>query len=260
MRFGFFSSDGFSLRYFECGEGEALILVHGLGESLEGWTYQYDEFSKICRTIALDLRGFGMSEVPDSVRIEDFASDVKNLMDYLEIDSAHILGMSMGGVVCLAFYDMYPERVKSLILANTLCYLPDDARAAFEERLKLLKSADMKKVAEFIAQLSLYRKDIELLRMVVEIISRNDKEYYTMVTEELTKVDFRRVLGKITVPTLVIVAEHDVTTPPAYGEFIAANIPNAELKVIRNAAHLAKVENHAEFNAIVVEFLRRVQA
>ncbi len=258
MRFGFFQSEGFSLRFFECGEGEPIVLIHGLGESLEGWTYQYDDFSKQYRVIALDLRGFGMSEVPENVSIEDFATDVKNLMDHVDIEAAHILGMSMGGLVCLAFYKMYPERVKSLILANTLCYLPDKAKAAFEERLKILRVADMRQVAEFVANLSFYRKDERLRRLAVEIISRNNKEYYAKVLAELAKADFRDVLPSISVPTLVIVAEHDVTTPPAFGEYIAKEIPNAELKVVRNAAHLAKVENYAEFNRYVLEFLQKL--
>ncbi|MDI3497371.1 alpha/beta fold hydrolase [Archaeoglobus sp.] len=258
MRFGFFDSDGLKLRYFECGEGEPLILIHGLGDCIEGWTFQYDDFSKHFRVVALDLRGFGMSDVPESISVEDFARDVKNLMDHLGIERANLLGLSMGGVVCMEFYRQYPEMMKSLVLANTLHKLPDAGRAMFEQRLKLLESSpDMTQIAEFIAEMSIHQDRPELKELVKTIIRKNNKEFYTKVTAELGRINYEDLLPKIEVPTLVITAEFDVTTPPALGREIASLIPKAEIKEVRNAAHLAKIENPEEFNLYVVEFLKR---
>lgn len=258
MRFGFFDSDGLKLRYFECGEGEPLILIHGLGESIEGWTFQYDEFSKHFRVIALDLRGFGMSDVPESIAVEDFARDVKNLMDYLGLDKANLLGLSMGGVVCLEFYRKYPEMVKSLILANTLHKLPEEAKPMFEQRLKLLESSpDMSQIAEFIAEMSIHQDRKDLKDMVRTIIRKNNKEFYTMVTAEIGRVNYESLLPQIKVPTLVIVAEYDITTPPALGREIARLIPSSKIVEVRNSAHLAKLENPEEFNLYIIEFLKR---
>ncbi len=79
--------------------------------SLEGWTFQYDEFSRHFRVISLDLRGFGMSDVPESISVEDFVEDVINLMDELGLESANLLGLSMGGAVCMAFFKKYPEKL-----------------------------------------------------------------------------------------------------------------------------------------------------
>ena len=257
MRFGFFDSDGLKLRYFECGEGEPLILIHGLGESIEGWTFQYDEFSKHFRVIALDLRGFGMSDVPESIAVEDFARDVKNLMDYLGLDKANLLGLSMGGVVCLEFYRKYPGMVKSLILANTLHKLPEEAKPMFEQRLKLLESSpDMSQIAEFIAEMSIHQDRKDLKDMVRTTIRKNNKEFYTMVTAEIGRVNYESLLPQIKVPTLVIVAEYDITTPPALGREIARLIPSSKIVEVRNSAHLAKLENPEEFNRYVVEFLK----
>ncbi len=257
MRFGFFDSDGLKLRYFECCEGEPLILIHGLGDCIEGWTFQYDEFSKHFRVITLDLRGFGMSDVPESISVEDFARDVKNLMDHLGIEKANLLGLSMGGVVCMEFYRQYPDRVKSLILANTLHKLPEAGRAMFEQRLKLLESSpDMTQIAEFIAEMSIHQDRPELKELVKTIIRKNNKEFYTKVTAEIGKANYEELLPKIEVPTLVITAEFDITTPPALGREIASLIPNAEIKEVSNAAHLAKIENPEEFNLYVVEFLK----
>ncbi len=257
MKFGFFESDSLKLRYLELGEGEPLILIHGLGESLEGWNYQYDEFSRYFRVISLDLRGFGMSDVPESISIYDFAEDVKNLMDELGIKSANLLGLSMGGAVCMAFFERYPERVRSLILANTLYKLPEEAKPLFEERLKLVEKADMNEIANFIANISIHQERDDLKDFVRTIVRKNDKEFYKKVTIELSKIDFEDVLPKINVPTLILVAEYDITTPPAIGEEMAKLIPNSEIKMVKNSAHLAKVENPEEFNKYVIEFLRR---
>lgn len=256
MRFGFFDSDGLKLRFFECGEGEPLILIHGLGDCIEGWTFQYDELSKHFRVIALDLRGFGMSDVPEKISVEDFAADVRNLMDYLELEKANLLGLSMGGVVCLEFYRKYPERVKSLILANTLHKLPEEGRPMFEQRLKLLESSpDLTQIADFIAEMSIHQDRPDLKEIVRTILRKNDKEFYTKVTAEIGKVNYESLLPEISVPVLVIIAEFDLTTPPSLGREIARLIPNAEIREVKNSAHLAKLENPEEFNRYIIEFL-----
>lgn len=259
MKFGFFDSDGLKLRYFESGNGEPLILIHGLGGSLEAWTFQYGDFSRYFRVIALDLRGFGMSDVPESISIYDFAEDVRNLMDHLEMEAASLLGLSMGGAICMAFFERYPERVRSLILANTLHKLPEAGKSQFEERLKLIERASMDEIADFIAGLSLHQKREDLKELVKAILRRNDKDFYRKVTEEIAKVNFENLLPRINVPTLVLVADNDVTTPPALGEEIARLIPNSELRVVKSAAHLAKLENPEEFNRHVIEFLKGIE-
>lgn len=185
-----------------------------------------------------------MSDVPESIAVEDFARDVKNLMDYLGLDKANLLGLSMGGVVCLEFYRKYPEMVKSLILANTLHKLPEEAKPMFEQRLKLLESSpDMSQIAEFIAEMSIHQDRKDLKDMVRTIIRKNNKEFYTMVTAEIGRVNYESLLPQIKVPTLVIVAEYDITTPPALGREIARLIPSSKIVEVRNPAHLAKLEN-----------------
>ncbi|WP_456368687.1 alpha/beta fold hydrolase [Geoglobus sp.] len=259
MIFGFFDSAGLKLRYLDMGEGEPLILVHGLGGCIEAWTAQLEDFSEEFRVIALDLRGFGMSDAPEKVSIEGFADDVRNLMDHLEIEKASILGHSMGGLVCMEFYRKYPERVKSLILANTFHKLPEQVRKEFEQRLKILEaSPDMTQIARFIAEISLYHKREELKELVETIIRKNSREVYTAATSELAKADYENVLPNMRVPVLVITAEHDVTTPPAFGLEISRLVPGSTVKEISNAAHLAMLENPGEFNRAVTEFLKNV--
>lgn len=259
MIFEFFESDGLKLRYFESGKGEPLILVHGLGGCIEAWTAQLEDLSGKFRVAALDLRGFGMSDVPERVSIEGFADDVRSLMDHLGIEKASILGHSMGGIVCMEFYKKYPERVKSLILANTFHKLPEHVRKEFEQRLRILEaSPGMDQIARFISEISIHQDRKDLKDLVETIIRKNDKEVYTAATSELAKADYENLLPNIRVPVLVITAEHDVTTPPAFGEAIARLVPDSTVKMIGSAAHLAMLENPDEFNRAVIEFLNAV--
>ena len=254
---GYFISDGLRLRYLDTGDGDSIILVHGLGERIEGWKFQIDEFSKHFRVLALDLRGFGESEIPaEFTGAEDFARDIFNLMEHVGIEKAHLLGLSMGGIACLAFYKLYPEKVKSLILADTTAYFPEEFRGALSERLRLMDEMGMEGIAAAIAELSIHRDDPELKKLVRDIIAKNDLNFYRKVTVELARADYRDLLPNIRVPTLVIVGEYDVTTPPELSRYMADRIPGAELRIVKNSAHLAKLENSDEFNAYVLDFLK----
>jgi pimeloyl-ACP methyl ester carboxylesterase len=257
----YFISDGLRLRYLDVGSksGDPLILVHGLGERIEGWRLQVEDFSKHFRVLALDLRGFGESEIPAEFSgAEDFARDIFNLMEHVGIKQAHLLGLSMGGIACLAFYKLHSEKVKSLILADTTAYFPEEFREALAERLRLMDEMGMEGIAAAIAEISIHRDDPELKRLVRGIIARNDLNFYRKVTVELARADYRDLLPQIKIPTLIIVGEFDVTTPPELSRYMAERIPGAELRIVKNSAHLAKLENPDEFNAYVLDFLRRV--
>ena len=257
----YFHSDGWKLRYVDVGSGEPVILIHGLGECIESWKFQIPELSKHFRIIALDLRGFGKSEIPDSVNgIEDFARDVKNLMDHLEIERANLVGFSMGGVICLALYERYPECVNSMVLADTISHLPPTLlKKTLETRLSILKKSGMEKIAEYIADISFHTKNPELVEFFKEMIRSNDREYYTKVTVAFLNSDYRHVLPRVKVPTLVLVGEYDVTTPPRLTEYLVNKIPKAVLRIIDNSAHLTKMENPQEFNNYVLEFLQSLK-
>ncbi len=100
-----------------------------------------------------------------------------------------------------------PGKVSSLILANTLYKLPEEAKPLFEERLKLVEKANMAEIASFIAELSIHQKREDLKDFIRTILRKNDKEFYRKVTIEMRKINFEDVLPKINIPTLILVAE-----------------------------------------------------
>ena len=111
------------LQYIEQGKGEALILLHGNGESLDYFAHQIAYFSHDYRVIAVDTRGHGQSpRGEDPFTLEQFAEDLRDFMDGLKIKKAHLLGFSDGGNIALTFALWYPERVRSLILNGANLY------------------------------------------------------------------------------------------------------------------------------------------
>ncbi len=107
-----------TLRCDRMGSGEPLVLIHGLGERKEAWVCQY-ALANSYDLIIPDLPGHGQSTPAEEVSIEAFARDTLELLDVLGVESAHICGLSMGGVVAQEMYRMAPDRCRSLILVNT---------------------------------------------------------------------------------------------------------------------------------------------
>jgi len=119
--------NGIKICYEIKGEGEPLILVHGFGADKEVWIAQFEPLSKHFKVVRFDNRGAGKSDRPDEpYSMEMFADDVAGLMDHLGIDKAHILGWSLGGMIVQTFAIKYPERLRKLILINTLPQWPGD--------------------------------------------------------------------------------------------------------------------------------------
>jgi len=102
------------------GEGESLLLLHGLGSSTRDWLYQLDDFAKCCRVVTPDLRGYGQSNHPPGPYfIQQMSEDVFALVNYLEIPGFHLLGYSMGGAVALQFALDHANSVDKLVVVSS---------------------------------------------------------------------------------------------------------------------------------------------
>ncbi|GAH59561.1 unnamed protein product, partial [marine sediment metagenome] len=109
------------------GNGYPIVLVHGFGSKKESFIAQIPALSQEFKVISFDNRGSGKSARPNiPYNMEMFVDDIKGLLDYLKIDKAHLIGLSLGGMIALTFVLKYPERVEKLILINTLARLPSD--------------------------------------------------------------------------------------------------------------------------------------
>ncbi len=242
--------DGLRIRYLDVGSGYPLILIHGLGGSIEAWHSTITALSDNYRVIALDLRGFGRSQKPpNSVSIGDLARDVVGIMDYTGVHRACLLGFSMGGLVALETYRSYPERIDCLILASTSPRLRVDA-----ENIRRALSTPSN-AYQSLKRLTYKLSDSKTLKLLAEALASNDPEYMTAVADAVSRVDYWGLLPKIKVPVLILVGELDPLVPLETARRMANIIPDARLEVIRGAGHLSKFDDSKAFNLAVARFL-----
>ena len=246
----------------QSGEGEPLILIHGLGMSSALWINQMPVFSQRFHTVAVDLRGFGRSSRPDGpgdYAIDIHAEDIAVLIERLELVRCHVLGTSMGGFIGQALALARPSLCRSLVLCHTAprMSIPSDVLA---RRVEALRSMPLEEYAEIVVeQACSVDASQELRTWVAGLIARNDKTVYTRVmTEGLRDFDVSAELGSINIPTLVITGEHDQVLPKEGGEELSRLIPGARLVEIEGVGHLGYAERPAQFNDAVLSFLSNV--
>lgn len=254
------TSSGYELGYAASGAGSSvpILFLHGVGSDKSAWHPQLAEFGQQRRAIAFDYPGYGDSDpAPECTTRDDYASAIISAMQQLGIDFAHVCGLSLGGVVAIAMHHLAPERCASLILADTFAVHPD-GRSIYER--SLLGSRDLPALAEArVDSLLAQPADRNVRREVVETMSRIDPVAYKIGAQAVWLADQRDRARAIDVPTLILVGESDVVTPPELSESLLALVPRARMQRINRAGHLANLERPAEFNRLVSDFLREAE-
>jgi 3-oxoadipate enol-lactonase len=247
---------GVELAYEERGSGSAILFLHGVGSDRTAWRPQLAAFGDGFRCVAVDCRGHGESAAPaELIGIPRFAADAAELIERLGLGTAHVCGLSMGGIVALQMWADRPELVRSLILADCWAYHPA-AAAGLPERLRAIDSTPLPELARSRMPAVLAPgADPELLARVIEVMAAKDPACYRRSNEVLWGADMRRVAATVRVPALVLVGELDRITPPVLSEELAGLLPGARLEVISGAGHLSNEERPAEFNRAVRRFV-----
>ncbi len=256
------------LAFSECGRGAVVVFLHGIGGNRRNWLEQLPHCAQRFHAVALDARGYGDSDdYPAALRFPDFAADLHRLLDHLGVKAAHIVGLSMGGRIALDFYASAPERVLSLALIDTFpgydeSFTPE-AREKFIRLRKqpLVDGKEPRDIAPMIAK-TLVSSCAEPahVQALIDSISALHKESYIKAIEAMTQYAPVADLSQVKVPTLVVVGDQDQLTPPKVAREMAAAINGAELVVLRNAGHLANIEQPALFNQVLADFLTSLPA
>jgi pimeloyl-ACP methyl ester carboxylesterase len=224
-------------------------------------------FSKKFATYAWDARGFGESAAASPVNdFSQFSTDLKQVFDELGIAKAHLVGSSMGGRIALDFYEKHPERASSLILYDTFpgtnaWYVPNYLiRKFLNYRQKPLQEGkELSDISDRLASVITSKKTPpHLIKMIADGLASCPKQAYLKTIATL--FDYQPVarLGKITVPTLVMVGSDDRITPPLLARYMAWKIPHSQFCKIKNAGHVANIERADEFNKAVLKFLKEI--
>lgn len=261
---------GDTVLYYETlGEGYPLVLIRGLGSNADHWYEQVPAFSKEYRVIVFDNRGVARSSDPGvAFSILMMAQDVLGLLDHLKIDSAHVFGLSMGGMIAQELAIQYPERVSGLVLASTHCGGPHQITASEEVRsimMDMIRTASDESKLKAAACL-FYKKTLEkrpeVARRYSEISLKQPVSAQTLSKqwEAISKHDAFDRLPRIKSPTLVLTGDADVLVPPGNSRILAESIPGAELRIIPGGGHQVLVEQPDACNRAVLEFLRKLRS
>jgi 3-oxoadipate enol-lactonase len=252
------------IAYDHQGTGEVVLFLHGIGGNRTNWRAQLQAFAPAYRAAAWDARGYGLSDDYDGpLDFGDFAKDIVRLLDHLEADTAHIVGLSMGGRIALDFVARYPGRVTTLTLSGTRASFAQRSPTEREEFLKLRKKPLVEEgkepadIAPGVAKTLMGRRSTEAhFDQLVESIAALHKESYIKTIESSTYYDRSAALEKITVPTLLVYGGDDRLNRPELGREIAAQISDARFVEIPDAGHLCNIEAPVEFNDAILSFLR----
>jgi 3-oxoadipate enol-lactonase len=257
----FASNHGTKIYWDEAGTGPPILLIMGLGYPSCMWFRTRPLLANSYRTIALDNRGVGQSDVPPGpYSIALMASDAAAVLDAAGHSSAHVYGVSMGGMIAQEFALQYPQRVRSLILGCTAAGGPHAQRAepAAIEMLKARTWMSWEQAAE--AAIPFIYDAATPRRMIDEDIAQrrpwptSPAGYLAQLQAILTWESFTR-LPRITAPTLVIHGRADRLVPPGNGELIAARIPGAQLVLLEHASHLFSTDQPQAAEKAILEFL-----
>ncbi len=260
-------SDGVTLYYEVHGQGDPLVMLGGIMMSTASWTMYLPYLTSHAQLILVDLRDQGRSSKMDKdYSIQVHVDDVRAMLDHLRLSKVHLFGVSYGGSVALLFALRHPERVQSLILANTFHYIPNHLRAigrAWEVAAELNDAARFFELAiPYIYSSTFYATHYEFLK-------KRQEMFRSMLTREWFE-GFRRLcrsaldlaideeeLKRLAMPILLIGAEEDRVTPLPFMEEMHRSLNQAEFLVIPRAGHGAVIERPKEFLTAIVGFIHR---
>ncbi len=250
--------NGTMLYYREAGEGRLAVFIHGFPLDHSVWLDQLSGLAHVRRCVAVDLRGFGRSDpvVESSLSMEVFADDVAALIEALGSDQADVVGISMGGYVALALWELRPNLVRTLSLLDTRASADsEEAAEARRELVDRLLDEGRGGVAASLVSSMLGPRPAALVRARVRSMIEGTR-YETMVAAldgMRSRPDRSGTLPSIGVPTLVAGGEHDGLTPPAVIRAMAEQIPGARTVVVRDAGHLPPIERPSSTNEALME-------
>lgn len=256
----FESIDGQSVAFRSAGQGPPLVLLHGFLSDSRCWRPQLAGLSADFSVVAWDAPGAGASsDPPDTCTTADYARCLAGLLDALDIERFHLVGLSWGGILAQEVYRLYPGRLRGLVLADTYAgwkgSLPE---AVWKERLATcLGDADAPPdtvVGRLLPGMFSESAPAELWDEQAAIMSQFHPPGFRVMTQSSADMDTRDLLPAIDVPTLLLWGEDDQRSPLHIAEQFRAAIPGAELAVIPGAGHVSNMEQPDAFNDHVRRF------
>ncbi|WP_040204616.1 alpha/beta fold hydrolase [Neobacillus jeddahensis] len=261
-------SNGIDLYYEVHGEGEPLLLIMGLSLNSKSWFRTVPALSKDYQVIIFDNRGVGLSSKPNTpYSIELMAEDARSVLDAVGVESAHVYGISMGGMIAQKLAIKHPQRIKSLILGCTTSGGVNHVQPGADVSMLMLSrgssTATPEEMAWATAPILYSQAFIEKHHdLVAEDIQKRielpiQPYAYMLQLQACLAHDCYNEIDQIQIPTLVIHGDSDRLVPYENGITLAEKIPNAEFLTIEGAGHIYVTEANDFVNKRVLEFLKK---
>ena len=256
-------ASGIQMNYQLSGKENApvVVLSHSLGSSLAMWDPQMEYLESHYRVLRYDTRGHGGSDAPKGAyTLDQLGNDAIGLLNFLNIDLVHWVGLSMGGMIgqCLALN--HADRIRSLALCDTAAIIPEEAQPVWQERMDTARDKGMPALVQetlerwftlpYLSQNSYW---VELIR---NHFLSTPVTGYIGCSEAIRDLNYLERLSEIKIPTIIMVGEDDPGTPVAASEAMNEQILGSRLVVIPSAAHLSNIEQAEVFNSALIEFLQ----
>ena len=250
--------------YYELiGEGEPLLLIPGLGATCRLWDPIVPELAQHFTLIMLDNRGMGLSKAKKKPRnLADYSADYSELLDYLNVDQSHVLGLSLGGIAAQRLAVDHPQKIKRLILMSCA-----DRFAPYLLRITQLLGHSLRRFPRL-----LFLQTMELLATAPLYLDEHVDEIDRMMKEKCNDpvpksamaTQLRCLLRSevepedylITAPTLVVAGEYDALIPSCYAKIMADKIPGSHFVLLKGAGHNPLTEMPDTALPLVIKFLR----
>jgi 3-oxoadipate enol-lactonase len=259
----FIKANSIQMNYELSGRKKApvIMLSHSLGSSLVMWNPQMKALEPHFRVLRYDVRGHGKSEAPPGAyTLELLGEDAVALLEALEIDQVHWVGLSMGGMIGQSIAVNYPKRLKSLALCDTAAAIAAEAQPIWQERLDAVREKGVASQLEVTMERwfspSFLKLNAPMLGIIRKEFLATPATGYLGCIHAIRRLNYLERFSEIKILTLIMVGEDDPGTPVAASEAMHQRISNSKLVIIPSARHLSNVEQPEVFNRNLITFLK----
>lgn len=241
-------------------DGIPVALLHGVGSSASTWQELRSHLGADLRLVAIDYRGHGASDPqPGPFDVQLFVDDHLRLLDELDIESAHVIGFSVGAIFAQAIAVARPERTRSIVLLSSIAGRTPQEQQRALARLEVIRTTPPAESASasierwFTADFIVRRP--ELVEAERSIVCAVDHPSYAATYEVLATTDLIDEAQQVQVPTLIVTGEHDEGSTPAMSHQLHDRIENSSLVIVPGVKHYVHIEKAADLAALITDFL-----